>query len=946
MRVRIASAGTGKTTSLVLRYLELIDAGVPLGRVAGVTYTRAAAGELRQRVAAAVEEVLFTGRHLGDAFVATPGSRPLFERARNELGGAILSTIHGFMIAGLRLSAPALGLDPSFGLLGEWEAAAIFEEETLSLLMLAAEDAHPLKPHADRLGAAALPLLLQLFARRSLAAELVFGATDAEVALGALYRAALTSYDARLGAAQLSPGEVERRALVMLSRAAARERLVRRFPRVLVDEYQDVNPLQGEFFEQLAAAGAQLELVGDPKQSIYGFRNADVTVFRRAVEGARRTGGVVAPLVKSRRHTLAVAAFLNRLTHHLGEHDLGFSAGEAPPVEPTGPRAELRGSVELAVVEGNEPLETLRGREAEVLAELLAAHHARGVPYEEMAVLARSHAALGRVLTALHAKGVPGYIAQGRGYYERSEIRDVKHALAVGIDPDGESLLPFLRGPFAGLSLPELEGIARAAPHERPELIRTLFPEVAARIERLAQLARATPLEAVKGILREPLGQHRFQEMLRRSGRQNVDALLFEVAGQAPRDVALFLQRLDLLARQAEAGDVPQGGRGVRLLSIHASKGLEFPVTAIFDAGAWGSRPTTPLIVEPRSGAVRLAGSPGFDEAQAAAWERGDQESYRLLYVAASRARDALLITASRRLAGSGGPWYRALDALGLEGARAPEGVRLTRIAYSPPAPVPSEEARSEGELEPAPWLHRRYPRAPLPPVMSPSMLARLRENGALPDREGARPTPGVAQEDGAANEPLDPALRYAAETELELGQAGRGRALGTLTHLAIGQDWRPEDERTRRTLAAQEVLVPFDPAQRAALVAEVLELLGNYRSLLGDGLPALNERDPDRAELPLALRYGSTVWEGIVDRLYRVADDWFLDDYKTDRTVRPERYHLQLGHYLQATEAALGVQPRARLVFLRHGAVIEPPRQRLDDALLAAGIQPLGRNR
>ncbi|MBW7915321.1 MAG: UvrD-helicase domain-containing protein, partial [Trueperaceae bacterium] len=58
MRVRIASAGTGKTTSLVLRYLELIDSGVPLGRVAGVTFTRAAAGELRQRVADGIAEVL------------------------------------------------------------------------------------------------------------------------------------------------------------------------------------------------------------------------------------------------------------------------------------------------------------------------------------------------------------------------------------------------------------------------------------------------------------------------------------------------------------------------------------------------------------------------------------------------------------------------------------------------------------------------------------------------------------------------------------------------------------------------------------------------------------------------------------------------------------------------------------------------------------------------
>ncbi|MFA5568712.1 MAG: hypothetical protein WC972_08700, partial [Trueperaceae bacterium] len=78
---------------------------------------------------------------------------------------------------------------------------------------------------------------------------------------------------------------------------------------------------------------------------------------------------------------------------------------------------------------------------------------------------------------------------------------------------------------------------------------------------------------------------------------------------------------------------------------------------------------------------------------------------------------------------------------------------------------------------------------------------------------------------------------------------------------------------------------------------------------------------------------------EGVVDRLYEVDGEWYLDDYKTDKLLAPERYYVQLGHYLNATERALGVRPRGRLVFLRHGRLIEPRTHDLADALERAGL-------
>src|SRR5690606_12176504 len=195
---------TGKTTSLVRRYLELIDRGEALRRVAGVTFTRAAAAELRQRVGEAIEAVLRDGGYLGGLFTPSPDAAPRFERARAQLEGAPLTS------------------------LAEWEAEALFAVEVRSLLLLAQEPEHPLHEAARYLGHEALPKLTALFRKRSLAAELRFGAGPEERALGALYGAALAGFDRRLGASSLAPGEVERRALRMLRVPAARERLARR----------------------------------------------------------------------------------------------------------------------------------------------------------------------------------------------------------------------------------------------------------------------------------------------------------------------------------------------------------------------------------------------------------------------------------------------------------------------------------------------------------------------------------------------------------------------------------------------------------------------------------------------------------------------------------------------------------------------------------------------
>ena len=887
MKIRVASAGTGKTASLVLRYLGLLESGTPLRRIAGVTFTRKAADELRLRVGEAIEEVLATGRYLDLAI--GPGLGPRFEEARRELSGATLTTIHGFMMECLRRAAPLLSLDPDFSPIGDWEARALFEEEWRSLLYLSSQPGHPLFGQVrPEMGEA----LLHLFSKRSLASTYTPAPGQENAALVRVYAAVLASYTQRLGAGLLPPPEVERRALELVTRPPAVERLLERYRVVLVDEFQDVNPLQGQFFRALEAAGLPIEAVGDPKQSIYAFRDADVEVFRRALA----EGEVLPPLTTTYRHSRVLVRFLNRLTG-----GLGFGPEEAPPV--VGVR-EVQGRLEVHWAEGEVTLDELRAFEAQILAERLCALAQRVDP-AEMAVLVRSRNSLGFLEEAFQRLELPYVLLQGRGYYERLEVRDLYHALRVALDPRGLSLAAWLRGPLGGLGLAEVDRILCSA--DPLALLQAEFPEVHARL-RLIQgtVLRSKPLEALKFLVREPLiGGRAYLDALGPRARENVDALLFQVASYPPSGLEVLLERLRLLSHQAEAGDVPQSGEGVQLLTVHAAKGLEWPVVAVFDLGRRNSPPSQPAYLGP-DGTVALPQTPLFDELRERARAREEAESHRLLYVAASRARDVLILTGSVK-AGHPEGWAGVLAKMGF-GPKARPFERPDYVQRSwnyrplppgePPKPKPSPPA--------PPWLERVFEPLPRPPLSSPSALGRTvaeHEPLPLPDLEEGEEVPG------------------------------RARALGTLVHTAIAQGWNPEHPAHRATLEAQEVMFPFDPAERESILAEAQELLRAYQALLGRELPW--PRDEDYPELPLALPDGSTVWQGVIDRLYRVGEAWYLEDYKTDHRALPERYHFQLALYRKAVREVWGVDPRVRLVFLRFGQVIELEPVLLEQALL-----------
>ncbi|WP_117237436.1 UvrD-helicase domain-containing protein [Thermus sediminis] len=839
MRVYVASAGTGKTQALVEELEGLLRRGVPLRRIAALTFTRKAAEELRRRAQEAV---------LGLA------GMPHLEEAKREVHGALFTTIHGFMAEALRHTAPLLSLDPDFAVMDELLAEALFLEEVRSRLYLKGLDGG-----WDG-------LLLTLYRKRTLA-ERLYPLPGAE-AVFALFEEALEGYRRRAWAA-LGPSDLEALALRLLENREALRRVVERFPFILLDEYQDTGPLQGRFFRGLEEAGAEVVAVGDPKQSIYLFRNARVEVFREAMGGAEE----VRRLGRTYRHARRVAAFLNRFVALFGE-------GEGVGVEVV---REEEGRVEVHWVVGGKDLEERRRTEAALLAQRLLALAEEGYPFQGMAVLVRSRTSFPHLEEAFRARGVPYGLRRGRSFFTRPEVRDLYHALRLILlegSPGPEerlSLLAFLRGPWVGLDLAQVE---RAL--GKPDPIPLLPEEVQKKLLELRQLAGLPPLEALKRLAREET----FLKRLSPRARANVDTLLLLAAMERFPDLETLLDWLQIRARDPEASELPEGAEGVNLLTVHGAKGLEWPVVALFDLSRGERFQEEPLLVGLR-GEVALGGAPAFAEVRRTLKGAQEEEALRLLYVALSRARDVLVVTGSATDRPT--PWVEAMVGLGIGPGSQDPLVRHHNVgAFPPPAPPPDPPPPPV----PAPYAHLSFPKRPLPSVLSPSAYRKLQE-----------PLP------------LAEALEKEALPEFP-------RALGTLVHYAIARHLDPEDEGAMAGLLLQEVAFPFAGEERRRLLEEVKDLLRRYRGMLGPSLVPLEEREEDHAELPLVLPLRGTVWYGVLDRLYRVGGRWYLEDYKTDHEVRPEAYRLQLALYRRALLEAWGVEAEARLVYLRHALV------------------------
>jgi ATP-dependent exoDNAse (exonuclease V) beta subunit len=541
--------------------------------------------------------------------------------------------------------------------------------------------------------------------------------------------------------------------------ARIREREQERFRSIMVDEFQDTNRLQTELLDLLGGGDddRDLFLVGDEFQSIYGFRHADVAVFRERREAAP----TVLPLTQNYRSRPEVLAAVNEL--------FGAEFGdEFQPLEPADGRGTsvLRTAFELLVTDKDAAGETgvhWRRSEARHVArrvrELVDAGDA--TPGEIVLLFAAGTDAEW-FEEELRAVGLPTYRAAGRNYFGQQQVVDLLAYLRLLHNRyDDEALLTVLASPFVGVSndalvliraeaqrQPVFRALERPLPADLADEDRRLLLAFRQRYERLLQVAAAVPLELLceriasehdydLAILARRDGQRRYAN-LRKLAR--LARSYEELRGADLEGFVRFVAGQEAVgAKESDAVSEEEGADAVRLLTIHAAKGLEFKVVVVADAGR--SRPPVSDILALSDGRF------GFKVAHPATGTRVGTESYRdvkehrdraeqaerlrLYYVAMTRAMERLIVSGS-------------IGAPGDTSDETPIGWALTRLglddeARSGDVSMPLELDRGEATV--VLRVDRGQPEAPVEapvadeaPAAEPGQLALFEGSGeALP---------------------------------------------------------------------------------------------------------------------------------------------------------------------------------------------------------------------
>ena len=1007
-----AGAGSGKTAVLVERFVRaVLEDGLSPSSILAITFTESAAAEVKGRVRSRLLEV---------------GERA----AARDVGGAFVSTFHAFCARLLRSHPLSAGLEPQFAILDEAFALGMAEQAFAGALRLLLAGQRPDAVDLvagygpDRLRAMMLNLYAELRARGQSRPRLPRvsdgGAAQREAAhacelLDELLGSFGELYEARKrerGA--LDFDDLELRALELLrEHESVRTVWSRRFELLMVDEFQDTNPRQLAILRALEREN--LFTVGDELQSIYGFRDADVGLFRarRAELAADARSMQLTRNFRSRPGLLEVinAVFEARLqgvyTPLVAAREGSERAGAADAADP---EVELL----LANRDGAGDGETARGRpgeqpaapgcppwrlaEARMLAGRVAELVDTGAAEPgQVAVLLRALGDAEVYERALRERGLQTLASVG-GFWSSPPVRDMLAYLRALANPFDElALYATLAGPLVGLSSDGLVHLSRVATEARAlawnalkdradELEQRLDRDDAARLtaftRRFALERRQARGRSVARLIERATesGSHRAGQRARHDLARDVanERKLLRLArrfeASEGRDLRGFL---DYAAHQQSAGageaDAPVAGsepQAVRVMSIHAAKGLEFDVVCIADLGRAPNLGVPDLLVDGARIGLRMARLDGREPDRALDFDAlceerrraQAEEEERILYVAMTRARERLLLSGAVRFerwpdARLGAPplaWLGpalsgqipelarahgegAQDAVHhlRAGAAARLSVRMGAVCHERAAASSHRPASSDEEPSRQPPDHAIPPPSsqakqatlwaepPTPETMPLTPQAEEHRRSAVPD-----PLEGMSALSYSALDQLERCgYRFYLERVLGLGEepplhadAGgerlQARARGTLVHRLLESiDFARPVAPAPRRIAALAHELGMRPSR-----GECERISALARAMLLDDAPActsLRSRLADATQtrreqaIAFALEPGGPLLTGVIDLLAREHGGCALViDYKTDRLAEGEdlREHVERRYALQRHIYALAL--------------------------------------
>jgi ATP-dependent helicase/nuclease subunit A len=722
---------------------------------------------------------------------------------------------------------------------------------------------------------------------------------------------------------------------LLLRSTDVRNALKKRFRMLLVDEFQDTDPVQYEIVLLLAErhgnkAGdpysaalepGRLFIVGDPKQSIYRFRGADYAAFARAVYRVIEAGGKTLRLTANFRSVPEIVGPVNALfgpprSVYWEETEYQPAYESIDPVRsPAGAPCVEVWSVEI----GDKPLASER-REAEgkIVAETIRTMVGKrdGVGYGNITILLRAFTHLSDYLRPLREGDIPFVVDGGREFLARPEVGHLLVMLKTLARPsDPVALVAFLRSPVG--AVPDGQLAAYAAAGLRwgwsEEVDEGEFPDIARAYELLRKLheqARHAPAdEIVRRVLDETdllaVSGAAFEGPQRVANLQKLGAAAAELARDGRLSLIEVIEALEQGRTSTAESDSPLADEetdAVRVMTIHKAKGLENDIVIIPDLARedWWRAPTDPAGVT-RLGhggeavGVNVGGVCNLAWARLV-WEESlhdEAEETRVLYVGMTRARERLIVLAapSRRISSwveSLRAWDYHVDHRSIEGPVLCGGTVIHRERKPKGTPRGAKPVAPEAAPEAVCAYEEAVGRltAAGRPVRAPSDEESWRAAGdETPDGRGLRRA--VAREES--------------------------RAVGVVLHRLLERWDGREDDAVRSGLREVSRAVALeagvDPARIYKRAGEILE-----RFLASDLRRTLAEIEILGQEIPLhSLRDEGGAYRGTIDLVYRDNDGRIvIADYKTDteeneQTLR-ERYARQLEIYADATRRALAL--------------------------------------
>jgi len=762
-------------------------------------------------------------------------------------------------------------------------------------------------------------------------------------------------------------GLLARARQLLWNHRAVRERVKRDYRAVLVDEFQDTDPVQYDIilavseragshatdWRDIALDPGKLFIVGDPKQSIYAFRRADIEAFDRVVEKIETDGGLVATLTTNFRSDAAVLGSVNDVFDRLFERRPLIQPAnvrlEAHPQRlPARPDAGVRFHL-VTPKEGSDRFdaEEAARAEGETLARWLKDEFETHphLQARHVALLFRRLTQADAYLDALRRHDIPYIIEGEKHFYRRQEVIDLVNVLRVLDHPhDRLALAGVLRAPLGGCTDADLFALQEAGlldhvneskllawPHPCAAPVRRLY-------RRLAELRRDIAAVSLAEVIQLVFDRLPLLELAASSlhGEQAVANLLKvqqTAASLSDRPHLTFSSFVDLMAArldeqpdEAESPLAEENADAVQILTIHKAKGLEFPVVLLpgLHQGS-GREPSKPAVVyDWSSGAYGLSlgdrrtfGSVLIREKFAA---REEAERRRVLYVGMTRAKDLLVLSGSVTERSAGENVLDLLQAIG-EGELGGAATSHVKIGASfiPHHLIPAPDRKRP----------KRFPtRTSEPSVVDAQAVAELwsERTARWQNVRGldwhVTPTESETGRDVARAGPAS---------------GGQGpelsRLVGVLAHRIL--------ERWDFTEPPSRLLDQIEPALRRVSGPDERVWLPELTHSLRELFITFGKSEPYERlrsaiilgrEVPFVLPWENRrVMDGVIDVMYRLDGKIWLADYKTDRIAadeaegRARRYVRQASVYRTAAEQGLG-QPIAgfQFIFLRAGLAVE----------------------